>query len=642
MSGIRRSVDIIAPTWTACGLRRGLARSRRVCLCRNAWSGSLAPLALDVFTLFLIAGLVISLCGGLLLLTRDHGAGMDPLAWWAAAMLLGGAGVLLLGGCGRLPVLLWSDLSRALMLLAGGTSWTAARVFSGRRPMLAVAAAGAVMWPVACQVPGFGDAPALQTSAASWVAAAYVLATAAELWRGRAEYLPSRTPAIVLLAIHVVTLVVRGWPGLGGGQPEVQAGLTLALLLESMGHTIGMAFLLLALTKDRAQQLVLASAAAERRSNAARARFLAHMSHELRTPLNGLLGFAQVLARDPNLSTAQQAQVDLLERAGRHLLSLANDALDLMRIDAGRLELDLKPIALAEALRTCLGIIQPRADGKRIELRLEVAEDLPARVLGDRTRLQQVLLNLLSNAVKFTPEEGRVRLVAAAGETFGLRLEVIDSGPGVPEEQRALLFQDFTQLAPSSADPTEGAGLGLAISAGIVRAMGGTIGYQPGPNGIGACFHVDLPWRPLPRERELPVAVPEAGEGRKLRVLAVDDVRSNRLLLQAMLEAEGHDVVLADSGMAGLALVAETGFDAVLMDVRMPDLDGLEVTRRIRGLPGAAGRTPIIGVSADAQRHDVAECLDAGMNGHLAKPFERGQLLATLRRVTEGDEVGTS
>jgi CheY-like chemotaxis protein len=174
-------------------------------------------------------------------------------------------------------------------------------------------------------------------------------------------------------------------------------------------------------------------------------------------------------------------------------------------------------------------------------------------------------------------------------------------------------------------------GLGLAISAGIVRAMGGTIGYRPGPGGAGACFHVDLPWHPLPAE---PPALAVAGAPRKLRVLAVDDVRSNRLLLQAMLEAEGHSVVLAESGAAGLALVAAAGFDAVLLDVRMPDLDGLAVTRRIRSLPGAAGRTPIIGVSADSARHDVAECLAAGMNGHVAKPFERAQLLAALRRAT--------
>ncbi len=590
-------------------------------------------MALDVFTLFLIAGLVISLCGGLLLLTRERGGGMDPLAWWAVAMLLGGVGVLLLGGSRRLPELLWSDLSRALMLLAGGTSWTAARVFSGRRPMLAVAAAGAVLWMAAYRVPGFGDAPAMQTSTASLVAAVYMLATAAELWRGRAEYLPSRLPAIVLLAIHFATLVVRGWPGLGDGRPGVQAGLTLALLLELMAHTIGMAFLLLALTKDRAQALVLASVAAERRSNTARARFLAHMSHELRTPLNGLLGFAQVLARDPNLSETQRTRVDLLERAGRHLLSLANDALDLMRIDAGRLELDTKPIDLAEALETCVGILQPRAVEEGVDLVLELADDLPRRVLGDRTRLQQVMLNLLSNAVKFTPPEGRVRLVATAGASFGLHLEVVDTGPGVPEDKRAQLFQDFTQLAPSSTDPSEGVGLGLAICAGIVQAMGGTIGYTPGPRGIGACFQVELPWRPLPRVREVPVVAP-VGEGRKLRVLAVDDVRSNRLLLQAMLEAEGHSVVLAESGAAGLALVAAAGFDAVLMDVRMPDLDGLEVTRRIRSLAGAAGQTPIIGVSADAARHNVAACLDAGMNGHVGKPFERGQLLAALRQVT--------
>jgi signal transduction histidine kinase/ActR/RegA family two-component response regulator len=596
-------------------------------------------MSLDVLTLFPVAGIVITMCGGLLLLTRDRGVGMDPLAWWAMAMLLGGAGVLLLGGYGTLPEFLWSDLSRALMLLAGGTSWTAARVFSGRRPLPIVAVVGGAAWMVACQIPSFRGSGSLQTSAASFVAAVYVFATATELWRGRSESLRSRTPAIVLLSIHVMALVVRGWPGIGPGQVSMQASLTLGLLLESMLHTLGMAFLLLAMTKERAQVQMVASAAAERRNNAARARFLAHMSHELRTPLNGLLGFAQLLARDPTLTDSQRAQVDLLERAGRHLLSLANDALDLMRIDAGRMELDPKPLDLRDALETCVAILQPRADSKAIEIELALAPKFPVRVVGDRTRLQQVLLNLLSNAVKFTPTGGRVRLTAA-GNAVGLRFEVIDTGPGVPSDKRSLLFRDFTQLAPSTAEPGEGAGLGLAICAGIVAAMGGRIGYEEGPAGIGACFYVDLPWPSLvPNEsEEAPIAISHVY--RRLRVLAVDDVRSNRLLLQAMLEAEGHSVVLAESGLAGLALIAEAPFDAVLMDVRMPDLDGLEATRRIRGLPGPAGRTPIIGVSADAARYDVAECLEAGMNGHIAKPFERDLLLSTLRRVTEGGVVG--
>jgi signal transduction histidine kinase/ActR/RegA family two-component response regulator len=589
-------------------------------------------LALNEPNLFLIAGVVIALCGGLLLLTRDRGEAFDPLTWWAVAMLLGGAGVLLLAGFRDLPPILYSVLSRALMLLAIGTSWTAARVFSGRSPRPLLAVAGGVAWVVICELPATRG-NAFQTCFASFVGALYVLAAAAELWRGRAERLRSRNPAIILLCIHFAALVVRGWMAIGPPDAAIQGQLTFGLLLESMLHTIGMAFLLLALTKERAQQQVLASVEAERRTNQARSRFLAHMSHELRTPLNGLLGFAQLLAADQRLSETQRAQVDLLERAGRHLLSLANDALDLMRIDAGRLDLDILPTDLADAIRTCVAIVQPRAQEKLIDLITELREPLPQRILGDRVRLQQVLLNLLSNAIKFTPAGGQVRVIASAQE-FTIRLEVTDTGPGIPEDRQGQLFQDFARPQSRPAEPGEGAGLGLSICAGIVRAMEGTIAYQPGPRGIGSCFSVELPLRALPQERAPAPGTEVSGPSsrRRLRVLAVDDVRSNRLLLKALLEAEGHEVTLAESGVAAIGMIEATRFDVVLMDVRMPDLDGLEVTRHVRGLAGSAGRIPIIGVSADAARHDVSECLAAGMTGHVAKPFERERLLEEVHR----------
>ena len=167
--------------------------------------------SLNERSLFLVAGLVISLCGGLLLLVRDREASRDALTWWAVAMLLGGVGVLLLADYGSWPRLLCSELSRALLLLAGGSSWTAARIFSGNRPRLAVAASGAALWLLACQIPEFAVDEALQTTTATGIAGLYVLATAGELWRGRAERLRSRNPAIVLLMIHLIALIVRGW-----------------------------------------------------------------------------------------------------------------------------------------------------------------------------------------------------------------------------------------------------------------------------------------------------------------------------------------------------------------------------------------------------------------------------------------------
>jgi signal transduction histidine kinase/ActR/RegA family two-component response regulator len=593
------------------------------------------PLVIDEHSLFLIAGLVISLCGGLLLLVRDREASRDALTWWAVAMLLGGAGVFLLADYGDWPRLLCSELSRALLLLAGGSSWTAARIFTGSRPRLVVAASGAVLWLLACQIPEFAVDEQLQTSTATGIAGLYVLATAIELWRGRAERLRSRNPAIVLLMIHLIALTVRGWMAAARPSAPINVMLTNGLLLESMLHTIGMALLLLSLTKERAQALASHSVAAVRRTSQVRSRFLAHMSHELRTPLNGLLGFAHVLARDPRLSAGQREQAEALEQSGRHLLSLANDALDLMRIDAGRLELDVRPLDLMDALLTADAIVRARAQEKQIDLAVQAMPGLPQLVLGDRARLQQILLNLLSNALKYAPIGGQVRLTAAAAPSFGVVFEVVDSGPGLPEEKRALLFQDATPLGPEPVEPDEDADLGLSICAGLVRAMGGEIGYRPGLGGVGNLFRVELPLRALPSVREdrieAPVQVPPS---RSLRVLGVDDVASNRLLVRAILEADGHTVVLAAAGEEAVTLVAQNAFDVVLMDVRMPGMDGLEATRRIRALPGAIGLTPIIGVSADSGRADVAECMTAGMTAHIAKPLERQVLLAALFQAT--------
>jgi signal transduction histidine kinase/ActR/RegA family two-component response regulator len=596
-------------------------------------------LVIDEHSLFLIAGLVISLCGGLLLLVRDREASRDALTWWAVAMLLGGAGVFLLADYGDWPRLLCSELSRALLLLAGGSSWTAARIFNGSRPRLVVAASGAVLWLLACQIPEFAVDEQLQTSTATGIAGLYVLATAIELWRGRAERLRSRNPAIVLLLIHLIALTVRGWMAAARPSAAIEVMLTNGLLVESMLHTIGMALLLLSLTKERAQALASHSVAAVRRTSQVRSRFLAHMSHELRTPLNGLLGFAHVLARDPRLSAGQREQAEALEQSGRHLLSLANDALDLMRIDAGRLELDVRPLDLMDALLTADAIVRARAQEKQIDLAVQAMPGLPQLVLGDRARLQQILLNLLSNALKHAPIGGRVRLTAAAAPSFGVVFEVVDSGPGMPEEKRALLFQDAMPPGPEPVEPAEDASLGLSICAGLVRAMGGEIVYQPGPGGVGNLFRVELPLRALPSAREDRIEAPPQGPisappSRSLRILGVDDVASNRLLVRAILEADGHTVVLASAGEEAVTLVAQNVFDVVLMDVRMPGMDGLEATRRIRALPGAIGLTPIIGVSADSGRADVAECLTAGMTAHIAKPLERQVLLAALFQAT--------
>ena len=368
-----------------------------------------------------------------------------------------------------------------------------------------------------------------------------------------------------------------------------------------------------------------ARAAAEAKSH-----FLSRMSHELRTPLNSILGFAQLLAADAGLSEAQRTQVQTLLGAGRHLLDLVNGLLDFSKIEAGKLEFADRTVALPALLTSCADLLRPEADRKGIALGVSLSDTLPGHVRGDPTRLRQLALNLLSNAVKYTPPGGVVALRASAGgfeapEGYAaLRIEIEDTGPGIPKEQIGRLFKDFQQITPTL-EP--GTGLGLAISAKLAEAMGGRVGCDSEP-GRGAMFWIELP---LPLA-EAPSAAPAPAPARvrPLRLLVVDDMAANRMVARAMLAAAGHAVDMASDGAEALAAAEGQDYDAVLMDLQMPGMDGLEATRRIRALPGSRGRVPIFALTASALPEQIAQCRDAGMDGHLAKPIERAALLALL------------
>ncbi len=371
----------------------------------------------------------------------------------------------------------------------------------------------------------------------------------------------------------------------------------------------------------------------------AKSRFLARMSHELRTPLNGVLGHAQALARDPSLTPQQRSRAATLESAGRHLLAVANDVLDLARVEAGRIELRPQPVPLPPLLTGCVDIMRPAADEKRVALTVQLAPELPAGIFADRTRLSQLVLNLISNAVKFTPTGGRVELRARPCEAvpglLGLRIEVLDTGPGVPANARQAVFGDFVRLDGNAV----GAGLGLAISAGIAEAMGGRIGCEDNPEpplGRGALFWVELMLPPAMVENQ--DAVPDLADSGSLQVLVVDDVPANLAVARALLETAGHKVDCAGDGALALRLVEDAAnagrpYDVVLMDVMMPDMDGLETTRRLRALPGDAGRLPILALTASAFDDDIKACLAAGMDGHMSKPIEQETLAAAFANI---------
>ncbi len=618
------------------------------------------------FGLYVIAAVITGFCSLLLFAAGRRRRGMDPLTWWAISMALT-AGSLLAAAAPRfLPTVsrsIGSDLAIALLLLGGGVSWIAARAFAGRRLVPVIGLAGAAVWLLALCIPGFDRATDAQMALAWGMSALYAGGVIAALWPDGSEKLPSRPFFLLLTGLYGANYLVRAVMSGIGLEAALQQAPATATVIEAQLRVIGIAFLALAMTKERAELAIVRSRDMARDAGEARKRFLAQMSHEVRTPLNGVLGLAQVLLQDRRLVPDQRQHVATLEAAGRHLLAIVNDALDLAKIDAGHLAFRIRPFDPSEAMNACLALVRPAAEDKHIKLQLLLAAVLPGTISGDTTRLQQILLNLLWNALKFTPEGGAVTLRVGAG-TDWLRCEIIDTGAGIPPEKEAMLFKDFARLDPNAAD---GTGLGLAISARLAERMGGRLVYHPGPGGVGSLFRLELPWpaveappEQVPEEAyrepvELPLpepvqvapapfpapvlepaeAAPQPVPARSggLHLLVVDDVAANRAMMRALLTSDGHLVTAAENGAEAVALAARDRFDAILMDVRMPVMDGIEATRRIRMLAGEAGGVPIIAISADVMPETTRTCLSAGMNAMLAKPIERDALVATLRRL---------
>ncbi|MDR1965196.1 MAG: response regulator [Synergistaceae bacterium] len=380
------------------------------------------------------------------------------------------------------------------------------------------------------------------------------------------------------------------------------------------------------------------------RASMAKSEFLSNMSHEIRTPMNAIIGMTAI-AKSSSEVEKKDYCLGKIENASMHLLGIINDILDMSKIEANKLDLSPVDFGFEKMIQKVVNVISFRVEEKRQSLDISIDGNIPRTLRGDDQRLSQVIANLLSNAVKFTPEGGAVRLSAMlAGEECGvctLQVEVSDTGIGISEEQRARLFNSFAQADNSTSRKFGGTGLGLAISKRIVEMMGGAI-WVESELGRGSKFAFTVLAERVSDDIGLlgaEVRAPDAQQGGEAcfegrRMLLAEDVDVNREIMLAVLEPTMLAVDCAENGAEALRMFTESPdlYDIVFMDLQMPEMDGYEATRRIRGSGLPRSKTvPIIAMTANVFREDIERCLAAGMNGHLGKPLKVDDVMAKLQ-----------
>ena len=360
--------------------------------------------------------------------------------------------------------------------------------------------------------------------------------------------------------------------------------------------------------------------------------FMANMSHEIRTPMNGIIGFTDLALDTTELSKEQRDYLETVKSSAASMMQLIDDILDFSKIEAGRLDVYPTPFSLRECVEGATKTLAAAARAKGLNLSCEVGPECPDAVLGDAFRLRQVLINLVGNAVKFTPA-GSVRVKVATksspDRTLTIRFSVDDTGIGIPADKQELIFDPFRQADGSTTRKYGGTGLGLAISSRLVEIMGGRLQVES-RDGRGSTFHFTCPFSlsdAAPRQDRAPPAC-DSAEAVVLSILLADDNAVNQALVTALLKARGHGVTLANNGREALSLLDGPPFDLILMDIQMPEMDGLQATAEVRRRERRTGEhIPIVAMTAHAMKGDRERCLEAGMDGYISKPVSVQDLL---------------
>ena len=467
----------------------------------------------------------------------------------------------------------------------------------------------------------------------------------------------SRATLLVPLALLIMFLAGYLIVGLSGKPDIIMAGILL-------GGSIFVAIIVRTLEKITMHLVETGRLEAEllaaEESSRAKTVFLSNMSHEIRTPMNAIIGIDAIAMKDPDLKPETRDQLQKIDASAKHLLGLINDVLDMSRIKAGQMVLRNEPFSMEEVLEKVGSIIQSQCDDKGLTFvqevrgrKKEASEMRGPCCMGDSMKVSQVLINILGNAVKFTPPGGTVTFITEAegccagetGENCRVKFTISDTGVGMDEEYIPKIFQPFTQEDDTTTNRYGGSGLGMAITGSLIDMMGGTVDVKS-KKGEGTTFTIRMgfgPVDPAAAASQRGDAAEDADitlEGR--RILFAEDVEINAEILADILGLEGAEAERAENGKVALEKfgASEPGYyDAILMDMRMPVMDGLEATRAIRALDRADAKTvPVIALTANAFYADTQKCLEAGMDAHLSKPVDPEMLTKTLARIMRETE----